>query len=82
MSRRRGDLTGVDVTNGPAKLCQALGIANDMNGHDLKRAPLQLELEKPLAQESIVQTTRIGISRGQDVPWRFYIRGNAYVSKP
>lgn len=70
------------TTNGPAKLCKALGIDKSLNGHDLHRAPLRLELEPPVVQTEIVQTTRIGISRGQDVPWRFYIRGNPYVSRP
>jgi DNA-3-methyladenine glycosylase len=71
----------VQATDGPAKLCKAFGIDKSLNGHDLSREPLRLALEPPLPQADIVQTTRIGISRGQDVPWRFYIRGSSYVSK-
>jgi DNA-3-methyladenine glycosylase len=82
MSQNRRGLSGTALTNGPAKLCQALQIGKSFNGHDLHLEPLQLELAQPIAQTDIVQTTRIGISRGQDVPWRFYIRGNPYVSKP
>lgn len=77
-------LDGLDEqarTDGPARLCKAFGIDKALNGHDLHREPLRLELAPPVAQTDIVQTTRIGISRGQDVPWRFYIRGNPYVSR-
>ncbi|HET7060156.1 MAG TPA: DNA-3-methyladenine glycosylase [Candidatus Saccharimonadales bacterium] len=81
MSQNRRGQNGEALTNGPAKLCQALGIEKSLNGHDLHRQPIQLLLEPPVAQTDIVQTTRIGISRGQDVPWRFYIKGNPYVSK-
>jgi DNA-3-methyladenine glycosylase len=81
MSRNRRGLSGEALTNGPAKLCQALVIEKSFNGHDLHQEPLKLLLEPPVAKSDIVQTTRIGISAGQEVPWRFYIRGNRYVSK-
>ena len=77
--RRRGKV-GVELTNGPAKLCQALGIDMALNGHDLKQPPLRLILTTPLDSLSIVNTTRVGISQGKDVPWRFYIKNNPYVS--
>lgn len=82
MSKNRRGLQGESLTNGPAKLCQALRVEKSFNGHDLHRSPLKLELEPPIAQAVIIQTTRIGISEGQKTPWRFYIRGNSYVSKP
>ena len=78
--RRRGH-SGVDLTNGPAKLCQALGIDKALNGHDLKQQPLKLILRPQLLHTRIIQTTRIGISRGQSAPLRFYEKDNPYVSK-
>ena len=81
LQRRRTGQTGVQLTNGPAKLCQALGIDQRLNGHDLRSGELLLELGEPLAQSEVVQTTRIGITKAVDQPWRFYIRGNPYVSK-
>jgi DNA-3-methyladenine glycosylase len=81
MSRNRHGLSGEALTNGPAKLCQAFSIEKSFNGHDLHKQPLRLVLEPPINRADIVRATRIGISRGQDVPWRFYIRGNSYVSK-
>lgn len=81
IEKKRGR-TGVDATNGPAKLCQALGIDMNLNGHDLRSGELQLKPHAPLPTTAIVQTTRIGITRAVDVPWRFYIKGNPYMSKP
>lgn len=72
----------LQLTNGPAKLCQAFGIDLSWNGHDMHEPPLQLVLQPPLAPDQIVQTTRIGISRGQEVPWRFYLKGSDFVSRP
>jgi DNA-3-methyladenine glycosylase len=81
MSVNRRGLSGAALTNGPAKLCQALQINKQLNGQDLRAAPLRLETAPPLPQQQIIKTTRIGISQGQDVPWRFYIKDNAYVSR-
>lgn len=77
---RRGK-TGVETTNGPAKLCKALGIDRTLNGHDLTKGDLRLIPMLALPSDEVVQTTRVGISQAQDVPWRFYMRGNPYVSK-
>jgi DNA-3-methyladenine glycosylase len=81
MQLNRGDRPPNELTNGPAKVCQALAIDKTMNGHDLHNLPLQFEKGRLEAEESIVQTTRIGISREQDKPWRFYIKDNSWVSK-
>jgi DNA-3-methyladenine glycosylase len=80
MEDHRGK-TGKEVTNGPAKLCQAFGIDKAMNGHDLRCGELRLIPQPALEPSSIVRTTRIGISQGKDVPWRFYVKDNEYVSK-
>ncbi len=80
LSRRRGGKTGVQLTNGPAKLCQALGIDKALNGHDLSRPPLKL-IMRPKTKEEIITATRVGISNAKDVPWRFYIKGNPFVSR-
>lgn len=81
MQANRRGLSGIQTTNGPAKLCQALVVDKTLNGHDLRQAPLQLHIEPAISQAAIVQTTRIGISQAQDKLWRFYIAGNPYVSK-
>lgn len=84
MSKLRGGRTGHDLTNGPAKFCQAFGIDKSMNGHDLTKTPLKLTVpDKFPTYETgrIVTSTRIGIAKAKDVPWRWYVRGNPYVSK-
>lgn len=76
------DKSGLELTNGPAKLCQALAIRREFSGHDLRQPPLQLELRTELPANEMIQTTRIGITKAIDEPWRFYLNGNAYVSRP
>ena len=72
---------GADATNGPAKLCQALAIGKEMNGHYLAEGEMKLIVRRPLDPSVITQTTRIGISQGKEVPWRFYVTGNPFVFK-
>lgn len=73
--------TGVLLTNGPAKLCQAMGIDLLLNGHDLRKDNLRLIVKGAIPAASIVQSTRVGISVGIEMPWRFYIKDNPYVSR-
>lgn len=70
-------------TNGPAKLCRELNITRDLNETDVctKNSDLWLEYGDKIEDKDIVQTTRIGIKQAADLPWRFYIRGNKFVSK-
>ena len=75
------DKPGVALSNGPAKLCQALQIDTDLNGHNMTKSPLKLIEQPTVAPADIVTTTRIGISQAKEEPWRFYIRDNAYISK-
>lgn len=77
---RRGNKRGVDLLNGPAKLCQALAINKTMNGHNLVESPLRLRVQ-PEVKKEVVTTTRVGISQAKDVPWRFYIKNSPYVSR-
>ena len=80
LERRRGK-TGRDATNGPAKLCQAMGIDKELNGHNLEQQPLILRLQPPIDPSAITTTTRIGISKSQEVLHRFYITNNEYISR-
>ncbi len=80
LEQRRG-ITGVNTTNGPAKLCQALMIDRKLSGHDLRESPLRLLYGSLLPEETITQTTRIGISKAADKLRRYYITGNRYLSK-
>lgn len=69
------------LTNGPGKVCQALNISRELNGHDLSKMPLKLVIGRPIDSSLIASSERIGISIAKDVKWRFYIKDNVYVSK-
>ena len=71
MLENRNGRGGTELTNGPAKVCQALGIDKRFNGHDLSCAPLRLLPGKPVNSDGITVTPRIGISQAKDVLWRF-----------
>lgn len=64
---------------GPGKLCQLLGIDRTLNGTNLSQPPLWLETGEPT--RNITQTTRIGLSQGVDIPWRWYDTNSQAVSK-
>ena len=81
MRRNRGRDDVSQLTNGPAKFCQAFGIDKNLSGHNLAEPPLKLELSGQIPNEQIVQTTRVGITKAIDQPWRFYIKSNLFVSK-
>lgn len=74
----------VDLTNGPAKLAQALGLGADHDGVDLVRGELGVSIRDdgtpPPATPAV--GTRVGLSRGGDLPWRFAVAGVAEVSRP
>jgi len=80
MAERRHS-SGFNLTNGPAKLCQALEIDRQLNGHNLRQSPLKLVLKPALDNGQIVQTSRIGISRAQDAPLRYFVKANPWVSR-
>jgi DNA-3-methyladenine glycosylase len=73
-----------DLTNGPGKLCAALGIDRSHDGLNLLHtdSSVRLVIDEPVAPAEIETSTRIGISVAQERPWRWYLRDNAWVSKP
>lgn len=74
-------VTGPAATNGPGKLCQALGIGREFNHHDLREPPLRLVDGSLRPGETVVRAPRIGISKATGTLHRFYIDGNRYVSR-
>ena len=82
MHKRRPRIKNdVDLTNGPGKLCTALGIVGSMNGKPLQRKPLLLRAGEPIESSQIEITTRIGITKSADWPLRYIVRGNRFVSR-
>ena len=80
MRERRGGLTDRQLCSGPGKLCQALGITKSQDGLPLDAPPFAL-LAAALTHD-IQIGPRIGITKGVDTPWRFALRGSAFLSRP
>ncbi len=76
--RKTNDLT--NLCNGPAKLVQAMDITHDFNFLSFYSDKFHC-LASTNNDFSIVTTFRIGISQGADLPYRFYIEGNRFVSR-
>ena len=70
-----------DLTNGPGKVCAALGIDKELYGHDLTVEPLVLDFSPLLPGETIGRSPRVGISKNTNAQKRFFIKGNAFVSR-
>lgn len=73
-----------NLTNGPAKLCMALSINRDDNYVKLYSSKNLYIEEGEDSEIEIIDAKRIGIDYAEeaiDFPWRFYIKGNSYVSK-
>ncbi|HVS79241.1 MAG TPA: DNA-3-methyladenine glycosylase [Candidatus Saccharimonadales bacterium] len=71
------------IASGPGKLAQALGISDTaLSGKTLGKSTIWLEPPDELIKtKDIVSAPRVGIKQAIDLPWRFYIRGNSFVSK-
>ncbi len=76
-----------ELTNGPAKLAQALAIDKAFNGHDLCADSAELWLEEAWQVDSaeIATGPRIGLGKTPEpwfsMPWRYWLRTNSHVSR-
>ncbi|RLG44779.1 MAG: DNA-3-methyladenine glycosylase [Thermoproteota archaeon] len=71
------------LCKGPGSLTKAMGIGMELNGTDMTGDRLFIE-DIGYHPREIVQTTRIGVDYAEEdalKPWRFYIKGNRYVSR-
>lgn len=69
------------VSNGPGRLCQALAITHDLDGHPLTQGPLRLLQRSAIDPSEIVASRRIGITKAADALRRFHILDNPFVSR-
>jgi DNA-3-methyladenine glycosylase len=70
-----------NLTSGPGKICKAFDITRNENGIDLLSDQIFIMKSKSIPEENIVTTRRIGIRKSTELPWRFYIKDNPYISK-
>jgi DNA-3-methyladenine glycosylase len=81
MKRRRGVDRETDLTSGPARLCDALGLTRAQDGVRLDRGPLRILRGVDVPDADVVVSPRIGIKKAAEWPLRFHVRGNRFVSK-
>jgi DNA-3-methyladenine glycosylase len=82
MQQNRGIRDIKKLANGPGKLAQALGIKDTkLSGKILNKSSIYLETGLAVEPKDIITAPRIGITRAIDLPWRFYIKDNPFVSK-
>jgi len=75
-------MRGIDrPSNGPGKLTRALGITRRLNGSDVTRGPIRVCAPAKPERFEIGVSPRIGITKAADLPLRFFIEGNRFVSR-
>jgi DNA-3-methyladenine glycosylase len=78
MRSRRGRS---ELTNGPARLAEALAVGPEFQRHRLDRSPLWVGRGDPVPDDSVIVTTRIGITKGTERPLRYYDARSSWVSR-
>src|ERR1700756_2690230 len=84
--RRNMSVLKPNITSGPGSVAKALGISRAINAISLQSDTLWLE-DRGLSfkDEEVAAVPRVGVDyAGEDalLPYRFYVKGNKYVSKP
>jgi DNA-3-methyladenine glycosylase len=80
MRDRRGFSSVYDLASGPGKLTKALAIDRELNGEDLVRSR-RLYVEEGEKARRVKVSSRVGISEGAELQWRFFVEGSPFVSK-
>ncbi len=80
MRRRRGARQDREIASGPGKLTLAMAITRAHNGADVTRGSLVVREPAEPRHVEIAVTPRIGITKCADLPLRFLVRGNRFVS--
>jgi len=84
MRARRGAHKDRNLTSGPGKLCIAMGIDRGLDTEDLVGERVWLEEYEKVPRSKIASGPRVGIDYAQEwieKPWRFWIKGNEFVSR-
>jgi DNA-3-methyladenine glycosylase len=81
MAERRGGRHGVELTNGPGKLAQALGLDLSDNAARLGDSDIAVVEGDRVAEEDVATSGRVGLSAGYELELRYYVRGEPHVSR-
>ena len=71
----------MNLTNGPGKLCKAFNIDRSYSGFDLTNSKIYLTEGEQIKIQDIGKSKRIGITKSIDLPWRYFIKNNNYLSR-
>ena len=77
-ARRGAERSDIELTNGPGKLAEAFDVDDAFHQKALTQSPLYFEENK--RTESIATSSRIGLTKGVQREWRFYLEESPYVS--
>jgi len=84
--RRNMPFTKAAISSGPGSAAKALGIDRTFNKKDLTGEEIWIEDHGiRYSPDDIVASPRVGVAYAQEdalLPWRFFVKGNQYVSKP
>lgn len=84
--RRNMPASKAAISSGPGSAAKALGINRSFNQKDLTGEEIWIEDHGIVYNaDEIVSTPRVGVAYAQEdalLPWRFFVKGNKYVSKP
>lgn len=84
--RRNMSAAKTAISSGPGSAAKALGIDRSFNKKDLTENEIWIEDHgMRYSSDAIIAGPRIGVAYAQEdafLPWRFYVKGNKYVSKP
>jgi len=70
------------LARGPARLCEAFGVDRRLDGWNLTiGARIWIAFGSNVAHEDLATSPRIGVTSAHDLPLRFFVRGNGYVSR-
>jgi len=77
----KNDKEKFNLTSGPGKTCQAFGINRRHSGIDLTGDKIFILDAEKIKSKDIGVSKRIGITKSVDLPWRFFIKNNPYLSR-
>ncbi|MDG7008369.1 MAG: DNA-3-methyladenine glycosylase [Nitrososphaerota archaeon] len=80
MGKNRGVAEQTKVASGPGNLTKAFGVDRRLNGEDMVTSE-RLFFEAGQKVRNIGASSRVGVSAGKSFRWRFYVKGNPFVSK-
>ena len=83
-ARRPAARTDRDLCRGPARLCQAFGLERAFDGADLPTADRGVTIvdDGTTPPDLPAVGTRIGLTAGADLPWRWCVPGDRHLSRP